>query len=82
MAVFGIIPYQELLGNYDTSTVDVSAAEIIPYQELLGNYDLPFGLPFPSLIIPYQELLGNYDPGAAEGIMAADYTIPRAIREL
>ena len=34
-----IIPYQELLGNYDlVQTVDVGWW-IIPYQELLGNYD-------------------------------------------
>ena len=34
-----IIPYQELLGNYDINAVDRGAAHIIPYQELLGNYD-------------------------------------------
>ena len=39
MAVFGIIPYQELLGNYDPGRVLVQRAVIIPYQELLGNYD-------------------------------------------
>ena len=44
MAVMGvtmplIIPYQELLGNYDGSTVGGAREEIIPYQELLGNYD-------------------------------------------
>ena len=34
-----IIPYQELLGNYDAGyALDIST-EIIPYQELLGNYD-------------------------------------------
>ena len=35
----GIIPYQELLGNYDHFTLHHSAVAIIPYQELLGNYD-------------------------------------------
>ena len=35
-----IIPYQELLGNYDArSTVASVNSSIIPYQELLGNYD-------------------------------------------
>ena len=34
-----IIPYQELLGNYDTYPFDVYDNTIIPYQELLGNYD-------------------------------------------
>ena len=34
-----IIPYQELLGNYDQVDDSASAASIIPYQELLGNYD-------------------------------------------
>ena len=34
-----IIPYQELLGNYDESWPDNQMRKIIPYQELLGNYD-------------------------------------------
>ena len=34
-----IIPYQELLGNYDCKEVHKMDANIIPYQELLGNYD-------------------------------------------
>ena len=34
-----IIPYQELLGNYDKGSVLLSRYQIIPYQELLGNYD-------------------------------------------
>ena len=34
-----IIPYQELLGNYDCPGQRPSAYSIIPYQELLGNYD-------------------------------------------
>ena len=36
--VAGIIPYQELLGNYDVD-IDDDLTDIIPYQELLGNYD-------------------------------------------
>ena len=35
-----IIPYQELLGNYDGVAEMVSRSSIIPYQELLGNYDI------------------------------------------
>ena len=34
-----IIPYQELLGNYDVERNVVILVAIIPYQELLGNYD-------------------------------------------
>ena len=34
-----IIPYQELLGNYDPETSPNRLNRIIPYQELLGNYD-------------------------------------------
>ena len=34
-----IIPYQELLGNYDINRRRVNDVVIIPYQELLGNYD-------------------------------------------
>ena len=39
MAVYKIIPYQELLGNYDLKPDVLSEVLIIPYQELLGNYD-------------------------------------------
>ena len=34
-----IIPYQELLGNYDFQRPVFPLYLIIPYQELLGNYD-------------------------------------------
>ena len=34
-----IIPYQELLGNYNISRWEAAAGGIIPYQELLGNYN-------------------------------------------
>ena len=34
-----IIPYQELLGNYDMPMQRLWHTSIIPYQELLGNYD-------------------------------------------
>ena len=33
------IPYQELLGNYDSYHIFGISQKIIPYQELLGNYD-------------------------------------------
>ena len=35
-----IIPYQELLGNYDLDLAILQGYCIIPYQELLGNYDI------------------------------------------
>ena len=41
-----IIPYQELLGNYDSRKYIPQSQWIIPYQELLGNYDS--GPRFPS----------------------------------
>ena len=56
-----IIPYQELLGNYDDYIHADKHQNIIPYQELLGNYDSSLISSSLSLIIPYQELLGNYD---------------------
>ena len=34
-----IIPYQELLGNYNGHFRTHAAMGIIPYQELLGNYN-------------------------------------------
>ena len=57
-----IIPYQELLGNYNRIQEILSLSRIIPYQELLGNYNNGFYGSEPSKIIPYQELLGNYNP--------------------
>ena len=39
VAIAAIIPYQELLGNYDLLHQVVGIPLIIPYQELLGNYD-------------------------------------------
>ena len=38
-AITAIIPYQELLGNYDALNTFLRNVTIIPYQELLGNYD-------------------------------------------
>ena len=35
-----IIPYQELLGNYNFLAVGQLLEVIIPYQELLGNYNV------------------------------------------
>ena len=77
-----IIPYQELLGNYDAGRQRRAAAAIIPYQELLGNYDCPGQRPSAYSIIPYQELLGNYDQHHSADERVLNYTIPRAIREL
>ena len=56
-----IIPYQELLGNYNSSIRSSRWKMIIPYQELLGNYNT-YNFYFTNWhIIPYQELLGNYN---------------------
>ena len=77
-----IIPYQELLGNYDIHSAPQAAHNIIPYQELLGNYDLAMQCQGFLQIIPYQELLGNYDMAGNEKHVYSNYTIPRAIREL
>ena len=49
-----IIPYQELLGNYDAEVEGQSHASIIPYQELLGNYDFQIIDNALRRIIPYQ----------------------------
>ena len=56
-----IIPYQELLGNYNRSPLHPPPLQIIPYQELLGNYNKVFCNAAFGGIIPYQELLGNYN---------------------
>ena len=77
-----IIPYQELLGNYDDKNRLDLHRLIIPYQELLGNYDSEDLQAQEVRIIPYQELLGNYDISLYLHNRTPNYTIPRAIREL
>ena len=49
-----IIPYQELLGNYDNCPFTSFLVDIIPYQELLGNYDFQIIDNALRCIIPYQ----------------------------
>ena len=49
-----IIPYQELLGNYDNCPFTSFLIDIIPYQELLGNYDFQIIDNTLRCIIPYQ----------------------------
>ena len=49
-----IIPYQELLGNYDGQQINLYFNSIIPYQELLGNYDFQIIDNTLRCIIPYQ----------------------------
>ena len=61
-----IIPYQELLGNYNYWCLQRFLRGIIPYQELLGNYNMLHVLVRRCVIIPYQELLGNYNIGKAD----------------
>ncbi len=56
-----IIPYQELLGNYNLTVTMHIQTVIIPYQELLGNYNTIYNFVRIVSIIPYQELLGNYN---------------------
>ena len=56
-----IIPYQELLGNYNSNHDFDKWSFIIPYQELLGNYNFGGTDSTNLAIIPYQELLGNYN---------------------
>ena len=56
-----IIPYQELLGNYNDEWRRSNGDRIIPYQELLGNYNVEIEDSSEREIIPYQELLGNYN---------------------
>ena len=68
-----IIPYQELLGNYNHINNNMMNETIIPYQELLGNYNSIVLLLSVPYIIPYQELLGNYNRNAAMRARTALY---------
>ena len=37
-----VLPYQELLGNYNELFPVFPAQTVLPYQELLGNYNLTY----------------------------------------
>ena len=63
-----IIPYQELLGNYNATARPSTPSWIIPYQELLGNYNDKLAGCVGRVIIPYQELLGNYNSRHGVGL--------------
>ena len=60
----GIIPYQEIIGNYSRVSSAVFPLAIIPYQEIIGNYSLVSGANISPVIIPYQEIIGNYSAGS------------------
>ena len=69
-----IIPYQELLGNYNVKECHHLVCVIIPYQELLGNYNDAETRRQRDKIIPYQELLGNYN--LDDKVFKAQHIIP------
>ena len=39
MSIASVLPYQELLGNYNIGKSFVVRIPVLPYQELLGNYN-------------------------------------------
>ena len=39
LLVIIVLPYQELLGNYNLLNAASFAKKVLPYQELLGNYN-------------------------------------------
>ena len=59
--VLSVLPYQELLGNYNPMPMYSVPGLVLPYQELLGNYNFDDSNVQPKLVLPYQELLGNYN---------------------
>ena len=56
-----VLPYQELLGNYNEFPHTCRLALVLPYQELLGNYNRSRRNRSRHTVLPYQELLGNYN---------------------
>ena len=34
-----VIPYQEIIGNYNDNDLYNVELEVIPYQEIIGNYN-------------------------------------------
>ena len=39
MSARSVLPYQELLGNYNLMPDGTIKLTVLPYQELLGNYN-------------------------------------------
>ena len=58
-----VLPYQELLGNYNLKQTHHNSNVVLPYQELLGNYNSSVATHGDVNVLPYQELLGNYNTG-------------------
>ena len=59
------LPYQELLGNYNSADALRRPGTDLPYQELLGNYNSDVHFDVNKSDLPYQELLGNYNTGSS-----------------
>ena len=61
-----VLPYQELLGNYNVLEETLMDDKVLPYQELLGNYN-PYGAVWLcSQDLPYQELRRDYNNGLTD----------------
>ncbi len=82
MSIASVLPYQELLGNYNTGLALQTKSAVLPYQELLGNYNIGKSFVVRIPVLPYQELLGNYNTSAAANDTGRCFTIPRTAREL
>ena len=77
-----VLPYQELLGNYNELFPVFPAQTVLPYQELLGNYNLtydpvnvPVGFTIPRTARELQHLAKAF-------LFDKGFTIPRTAREL
>ena len=77
-----VLPYQELLGNYNRDTAMRFKLQVLPYQELLGNYNINATVRQVGIVLPYQELLGNYNLLSPILESSLCFTIPRTAREL
>ena len=82
MSIASVLPYQELLGNYNTGLALQTKSAVLPYQELLGNYNIGKSFVVRIPVLPYQELLGNYNSLVIDCFKRAGFTIPRTAKRL
>ena len=77
-----VLPYQELLGNYNRAQSVDKVVIVLPYQELLGNYNCcPQGYGMTkSFTIP--RTARELQPFVMTILTLKGFTIPRTAREL
>ena len=77
-----VLPYQELLGNYNSINSNSMTSAVLPYQELLGNYNPLRSLPRGRLCFTIPRTARELQREDKTNVDRVRFTIPRTAREL